>query len=151
YEGIAVYDSVMAIDGGYEPFAVDLEAPDDASAEAAVAAAAHRILVYYLPAQAPTILDPAYAASLATIPDGQTKRDGIETGEQVADLLISERADDGFRASVTYTAPNPAVPGVWIPTAQSAPVGTYLPFLRPFSLNSPDQFRPGGPPPLASK
>ena len=31
-----------------------------ASAEAAVAAAAHRILAHYLPAQAPTILDPAY-------------------------------------------------------------------------------------------
>src|SRR5262249_60386018 len=32
YAGIAVYDSVIAIDGGYEPFAVDLEAPHHASA-----------------------------------------------------------------------------------------------------------------------
>ena len=74
----------MAIEGGYEPFAVDVDAPDGASAEAAVAAAAHRILVHYLPAQAPTILDPAYAASLATIPDGQAKTDGVAVGESVA-------------------------------------------------------------------
>ena len=67
----------MAVKGGYEPFAVDVDAPGGASAEAAVAAAAHRILVHYLPAQAPTILDPAYTASLATIPDGQAKTDGV--------------------------------------------------------------------------
>ena len=52
YVAIAVYDSVMAVKGGYEPFAVDVDAPGGASAEAAVAAAAHRILVHYLPAQA---------------------------------------------------------------------------------------------------
>ena len=46
---IAVYDSVMAMEGGYEPFAVDLDAPDGTSSEAAVAAAARRILVHYLP------------------------------------------------------------------------------------------------------
>ena len=67
YVGIAVYDSVMAIEGGYEPFAVDIDAPDGASAEAAVAAAAHRILLHYLPAQA-GIVDPAYEASLAHDP-----------------------------------------------------------------------------------
>ena len=60
YVAVGVYDSVVAIKGGYEPFAVDVRAPRGASAEAAVAAAAHRILVHYLPAQGPTILDPAY-------------------------------------------------------------------------------------------
>jgi hypothetical protein len=50
YVAIAVYDSVIAVEGGYEPFAVDVETPPGASAEAAVAAAAHRILVHYLPA-----------------------------------------------------------------------------------------------------
>ena len=42
YVAIAVYDSVMAIEGGYRPFAIDVDAPAGASAEAAVAAAAHR-------------------------------------------------------------------------------------------------------------
>jgi hypothetical protein len=151
YVAIAVYDSVMAIEGGYRPFAIDVDAPAGASAEAAVAAAAHRILVHYLPAQRPGILDPAYTASQATIPDGQAKTDGVATGEQVAALLIAERADDGFRAPVTYTPPDPPIPGVWIPTAPTPPIGTYLGLMRPFSLDSADQFRPGGPPALDSK
>jgi vanadium-dependent haloperoxidase-like protein len=151
YVGIAVYDSVMAVEGGYRPFANDVDAPQGSSAEAAVAAAAHGTLVNYLPAQAPTILDPAYKASLATIPDGQAKTDGIATGEKVAALLISQRSDDGFRAPVTYTPPDPPIPGVWIPTAQTPPIGTYLGLMRPFSLESADQFRPQGPPALSSK
>ena len=141
---------MLAIEGGYEPFAVDVDAPDGASPEAAVVAAAHAILVHYLPDQAATILDPAYLQSLATIPDGQAKDDGVATGEEVAAILIEQRADDGFRAPVTYTPPDPPIPGVWIPTAPSPPIGTYLPFMRPFSLDSPDQFRPGGPPPLST-
>jgi hypothetical protein len=151
YVAIAVYDSVMAVEGGYRPFAVKVDAPEGASAEAAVAAAAHRILVHYLPAQAPTILDPAYVASLATIPGGQAKTDGVATGEEVAALLIAERAGDGFRAPVTYTPPNPPIPGVWLPTAPTPPLGTYLGLMEPFSLKSADQFRPKRPPALSSK
>jgi hypothetical protein len=151
YTGIAVYDSVTAIDGGYQPFAVDVDAPRGASAPAAVAAAAHRILVHYLAAQKLTILDPAYAASLSTIPDGTAKTDGIAVGEEIADLLIAQRADDGFRAPVTYTPPNPPIPGVWIPTAPTPPIAPYAGLMRPFSLDSADEFRPDGPPALNSK
>ncbi len=151
YVAIAVYDSVMSVKGGYEPFMVDVDAPAGTSAEAAVSAAAHSILVHYLPAQAPTILDPAYAASLTTIPDGQSKTDGIAVGNGIAALVIAVRAGDGFRTPVTYTAPNPPIPGVWLPTASTPPVGTYLGLMRPFSLESADQFRPDGPPALDSK
>jgi PAP2 superfamily len=151
YESIAVYDSVMAIEGGYRPFAIDAEAPEGASAEAAVVAAAHAILVHYLPNQRLTILDPAYDQSLGTIDDGQAKDDGVTTGEAVARLLIEQRADDGFRDPVTYAPPDPPIPGVWIPTAPTPPLGTYMPYMRPFSIRSPDQFRPGGPPPLSSR
>ena len=148
---IAVYDSLMAIRGGYQPFAVDVEAPDGASAEAAVAAAARDTLVHYLPAQAATIIDPAYATSLGTIPDGQAKDDGIATGQEVAAILIAQRADDGFRAAVTYTPPDPPIPGVWIPTSQAPAIGTYMQFMRPFSNETAGQFRPAGPPALSSK
>jgi hypothetical protein len=150
YVGIAVYDSVMAIEGGYEPFAVDVDAPEDASAEAAVAAAARRVLVHYLPGQA-GIVEAAYAASLATIPNGQAKADGVTVGTAVADLLIAQRSGDGFRAPVAYTPPSPPIPGVWLPTAITPPIGTYLGLMRPFSINSADQFRPGGPPALNSE
>lgn len=150
YVAIAVYDAVMAIEGGYEPFAVEVEV-DNASPQAAVAAAARRILAHYLPAQAPTIIDPAYATSLATIPDGPAKTNGIAVGDSVAQLLIAQRSDDGFRAAVTYTPPNPPSPGDWIPTAPTPPIGTYLGLMEPFSLESADQFRPDGPPALSSR
>ena len=150
YLGVAVYDAVMAVEGGYEPFAVDLDAPDGASSQAAVAAAARRILVHYLPAQAASIVEPAYVASLATIADGQAETDGVATGDAVARRLIELRSGDGFRAPVTYTPPNPPIAGVWLPTAPTPPIGPYLGLMDPFSLRSADQFRPGGPPPLDS-
>jgi hypothetical protein len=151
YVAVAVYDAVMAIEGGYEPFAVEVDAPDGASAQAAVAAAAHGVLVHYLPAQETTILDPALVTSLGSIPDSQAKTDGVTVGEEVAAQLIALRADDGFRAAVTYTPPNPPIPGVWLPTATTPPIGPYLGLMDPFSLDSADQFRPAGPPPLRSR
>ncbi len=150
YVAIAVYDAVMAVEGGYEPFAVDLDAPDGASPQAAVAASARQVLLHYLPAQE-AIINGAYTTSLGTIPDGKAEDDGVRIGDQVAAALIAQRADDGFRASVPYTPPVPPVPGVWIPTATTPPIGTYLGGMRPFSLDSADQFRPGGPPDLGSR
>jgi hypothetical protein len=151
YVGIAVYDSVIAIEGGYEPFAVDVDAPQGASPEAAVVAAAYAILVHYMPAQQATIFDPAYEQSLGTIPEGQAKDDGVATGEFVARVFIRERVDDGFRVSVPYVPPDPPIPGVWIPTAQTPPLGTYMPNMTPFSLRRPSQFRPHGPRRLSSR
>ena len=150
YVAIAVYDSVMAIKGGHEPFAVDVDAPANTSAEAAVAAAARRVLENYLPAQT-GIVETAYAASLSGIPDGVAKTNGVTVGTAVADLLIVQRSDDGFRANVGYTPPNPAGPGDWVPTAATPPIGSYLGRMRPFALRSADQFRPKGPPALGSK
>ena len=151
YVAIAVYDSVMAVEGGYEPFAVDVDAPDGASAEAAVAAAAHDVLAHYLPAQQASIIDPAYTASLSTIPPGTARDDGEAVGQDVAARLIALRANDHFRTPVTYTAPNPPIPGVWLPTAPTPPIGTYMGLMVPFSMESADQFRPAGPPALDSK
>ena len=151
YVAIAEYDAVMAIHEDYRPFAVRADAPRGASAEAAVAAAAHAILVHYLPAQVAGILDPAYVTSLASIPTGQAKTDGVAVGERVAAALIAQRANDGFRASYAYTPPNPPIPGAWLPTASTPPIGTYLGHMRPFALESADQFRPDGPPALGSK
>ena len=121
YAGIAVYDAVMAVRHKYEPFAIRTNAPRGASPEAAVVAAAHRIYEHYLPTQEATILDPAYDASLATIPDGQAKTDGVAVGLRVANAFIALRADDGFREDVGYTPPDPALPGDWVPTAATPP------------------------------
>lgn len=151
YVAIAVYDAAVAVDGDGDFFAVDADAPRGASAEAAVSTAAHRVLAHYLPTQQPAILDPAYQASLASIPDGAAETAGVAVGEEVAAALIELRRDDGFRAPVAYTPPVPAPAGTWIPTAPTPPLGTFLPAMRPFALRSADQFRPDGPPELGSR
>jgi hypothetical protein len=76
----AVYDAVNAIVGGYEPYlgAPAMADPGD-SAPAAVATAAHHVLVGLFPAQQAT-LDGQLVTSLAAIPDGDPKTGGIEVG-----------------------------------------------------------------------
>jgi PAP2 superfamily len=152
YVGIAVYDAVMAVEGGYQPFAVDLDAPDGASPEAAVAAAARTVLSHYLPGQVGSIIAPAFDASMATLPDGAAKIAGVEVGTEVAERLIALRADDGYRSpQPPYVPPDPPIPGVWLPTAFTPPIGIWLGEMQPFSLRSADQFRPKGPPALDSR
>jgi len=72
----AIYDSVNSISKKYSPYLVSIDAPAGASAEAATAAAAHRTLVGLYPAQAGKF-DAALQSSLAKIPDGKAKQDGI--------------------------------------------------------------------------
>src|SRR6476661_5724241 len=49
YVQAAVFDAVDAVDGGYQPYVGDLRAHGTTNADAAVAAAAHRILVSQFP------------------------------------------------------------------------------------------------------
>jgi hypothetical protein len=63
---LAVHDALNAIDRRFEPYAVDAWAPPNTSPEAAIAAAAHRVLIRLVPSAA-AVLDAAYAESLAAI------------------------------------------------------------------------------------
>src|SRR6195952_1043589 len=49
FVSIAMFDAVVAIDGGYQTYAYHGRAPSHASAEVAAATAAHRILKNYFP------------------------------------------------------------------------------------------------------
>lgn len=148
YMHIAIYDAVNAIEGGYTVFAVSpSNIPPGASAEAATVEAAYRILRYLYPAQA-AYLDAQYAASLATIPDGQAKLDGIAVGDEVAALFLTSRVGDGRGANVSYTPGSG--PGAWIPTSPAPPAQVWLSQMRPFAIESPSQFRPEPPPGLNS-
>src|SRR5258706_3667240 len=51
YSSIAVYDAVNAIHHRVQPFYYKGKAPEGASDEAADLAAAHRVMVHYLPVQ----------------------------------------------------------------------------------------------------
>ncbi len=145
----AVYNAVVGIEGRYAPYKWHAHGPSTASPEAAAVTAAHHVLLTYFPAsRAP--LDAAYADSLAKIPEGEAKRQGVAFGARAAEHLIELREGDGRFAPVEFTAP-PA-PGVWRPTppAHLPFVDTWLGRLRPLLLTSPDQFRPGEPPALSS-
>jgi hypothetical protein len=95
-------------------------------------------------------LDAALGASLAQIPDGVAKDQGIRYGERAAERIVELRADDGRFAPITFDqAP---APGVWRPTPPAlAPFfGPWLGQVDPFVIASPAQFDPGPPPPIAS-
>ena len=66
YESIAVYDAVNSIHRRFKPFYYDGRSPRYASDEAAVIAAAHRILVHYFPAQQ-IAFDALYKTSLESL------------------------------------------------------------------------------------
>ena len=154
---VAIYDAAVAIEGGYKPYAIQLTAPPDTSAAAAIATAAHHTLVGLQPALGLTpaqqgILDGDYAAYLAAIPDGTAKTNGITIGEQVASAVLALRSNDGREQNPTLADLNPPAPGpgVWQPDPTRPALGLRLPGMRPLALKSASQFRPDGPNPLTS-
>src|SRR5262249_30991430 len=146
----AIYDAVNAIAGySFEPYGVTPEVTAPASPEAATTAAAHGVLVVLFPAQKAD-LDAKYAASLALIPDGPAKTNGIVVGQDTAAGILALRINDRRTASVPYTPGSG--PGVWMLTppgflpAAAPQVAIVLPWL----LEHPAQFRAPGPPDLTS-
>src|SRR5262249_25528618 len=77
---LAIFDSVNAIDRRFPPYAVQALADPAASPEAAAVAAAHAVLVNVYPGRQ-AALDAAYTTSLAALPDGTPKSEGIAVGE----------------------------------------------------------------------
>ena len=144
----AVYDAVVAIEGGYRPYVLKVGRKPGASLDAAVASAAHAVLIHYFPAQQ-AALDTDYANSLAAIPDGLAKRDGVALGQAAADAIIALRRGDGLEADINFKLPSVG-PAAWQLTPGVAPQTPWVSRLRPFMLLKPDQFRPGPPPNLAS-
>jgi hypothetical protein len=159
YMGIvhaAIYDAALAIEGGYQPYAIALRAPRGTSAAAAISTAAHHVLVGLQPSLGLTAaqqaaLDARYAAYIAAMPDDGARRDGVEVGARVAAAVLSLRANDGRERnpSLEDLGPPPPGPGVW--TVGTVPaLGLRLPGMRPLALRRASQFRPGGPPALSS-
>jgi len=149
YVQAAVYDAVVSIQGHYQPYDLKLKRRPTASVDAAVAAAAHDVLVHYFPAQK-AALDADYSTSLAAIPDGPRKTAGIQAGQEAAAGIIALRQGDGVEANIGFSMPAPA-PGVWQLPAGQTPQTPWVAKMQPFLLQSPDQFRPGPPPALTSQ
>ncbi len=149
YVQAAVYDATITIDGGGRPYGPWQRPRRHASVDAAVATAAHDMLVHLLPAQAPA-LDVAYATALAAIPDGRAKDSGIAVGRLAAAGIVAIRQGDGYEADIGFVMPAPA-PGVWQLLPGQSPLIPWASKMRPFLMVAPDQFRPGPPPALTSR
>jgi hypothetical protein len=171
YASAAVYDAVVAIEGGFEPYGTAIAAPAGASVDAAVVEAAYRTLWAYFPpescnpASPPAVyafclgirpsLDASYAEALAAIPPGQARTDGQAVGLQAANDIMALRSGDGRMTPIAVSTPFPTLPpgpGVWRRTPPfAAPLVPWLGNVRPFILQSVDQFLPDPPPSLASE
>lgn len=152
YMGIvhaAIYDVAVTIHGGYRPYAIALTAPPETTPAAAIAAAAHAVLVGLLPTQVAD-LDNRYAEYLAKLPNNIAKTNGKVLGEQVATAILSMRASDGRIAESQHVQPRTG-PGVFEPDPTRPVLGFRLSRIRPLALASPKQFRPVAPSALGSQ
>lgn len=154
---IAVHDALNSIKPKYKRYAFQ-EREQHADPDAAVASAAYWIMKRTTLVGNPP-LDQWYNESLATVPDGESKKLGEELGKRSADALIANRANDGFSQLVINSAnpPNGVNPGEyrstltalnWVPTQTLVAVrnlpnwGTVM---KPWVIESNQQFRPAGP------
>jgi PAP2 superfamily len=152
----AVYDAVNAIEGGYEPYlgAPAMADPSD-STPAAVARAAHDVLVALFPGQS-AVLDAKLATSLAAIPDAG-KAGGVEVGAAAAAAMLAARTGDGRFPSTPFTVIQGTRPGEWRSTAFTStgqPVVEPAPWVGnvdPFIVPDVEALRSAGPNPLTSE
>jgi hypothetical protein len=147
----AVYGAVNAVDRHGRPYLVNRSYPK-ASADAAAATAAFRVLDSLFSATNHAALQTAYDASLEAIPSGPSKEQGIEVGRMAADAMLAEGHDGRTVIGCTFGS---GLPGVWQPLAgpMGAPLCDPTPWVanaKPFVLKSPSQFRTAGPYPLGS-
>src|SRR5690606_6725447 len=119
----AIYDAVMMIERTHQPYNAGLPAaPRTASKTAAVATAAHRVIVgvQVTPALSPAIIARVNARladsiAAATSADGTAAvQAGIAAGEAAAQAMLEVRANDGRFVPTPVEAGDQ--PGQWRPT-----------------------------------
>lgn len=146
---LAIYDAVMAITGTHKPYAQAVQpAQSGASQEAAVAAAAYRVLQVLFPSRS-ALYQAAYDSALAAIADGDAKTRGLAIGTAAANAVLNLRANDGRSVVLATYVPGTA-PGQFRTANAAGVVNANLPYVRPFALQNAAQFRPAGPPALTS-
>jgi hypothetical protein len=169
----AVHDALNAIDRRYDAYYFEGPADPAASPDAAVAAAAHTVLVgvigsFGTPAQkgaALALVEQAYQVSLARVTDAPARNKGVAVGRAAGAAMLTLRRDDGATKDAPYTPgmgpgkwrphPNPVPPNPPIanPDAARGFGPSALPGwvnVTPFTLLSASQFWLPGPPALPS-
>jgi hypothetical protein len=113
YPSAAVYDAVVAIEGGFEPYGPPITAPPGASVDCAVVEAAYRTHRYYFSSFPGLVanLDGYYAEALSNF-GGCTADGGAGTlvGQTAATNIIELRTDDGRMTPINVTSSFPTLP-----------------------------------------
>ncbi len=146
---LAMHDALNAIDPVYSSYAFTGK-DSNAHPVAAAANAAYTVLVHEIP-DGTQFLDSVLQITLATVPDGETKDRGIILGKKAGQAILDARENDGSDGSPFGQLPPSTVPGVY----QIVPPFDFIysPFwvdVKPFGLQSNNQFRPGPYPALGS-
>ncbi len=157
---LAIHDALNAIDRRYASYAPRVSAPRNADPDAAVAKAAHDVLVptiRAIPAPFPdacrdagvAVVEEAYAAALATIPSNSRRAAGLATGAAAASRILAMRVGDGSDTPlIVADFPQGATPGAWRFTADRP--FAFAPgwgSVKPFAVSQPVEVP--GPLPLA--
>ena len=148
---LAVFDAVNSIVGGHAPYLSGLpEVSEEGSVDAAVATAAHDVLIGLGRAPVPALPEPVrgwlavgYAETLAAIPDGPAKDAGIDAGAAAAAAMLASRDGDGRFVADPFT--EGSGPGAWRPTSGVNDPAAWVRNVRPFTLDSSLQFLSEGP------
>jgi hypothetical protein len=149
----AVYDAVNAIDRGHQPYLLDVDElgiDPGASIQAAIATAAHDVLVAIVTnAVQLGIIEAAYTATRDDVANGAAEDAGVAAGAAAADAMLDFRDHDGFMAPFVFDPGDQ--PGDWRPDTPTAlDPDPWVSNLKPFLINSPEQFRTDGPNALTS-
>ena len=156
---VAIHDALNAIDRRSRPYAYDARVRRGTSPDAAIAAAAHDVLVpglrelskYAVPScidAGVASVEADYVAALAAVRDGRAKTRGVALGKAAAAAIRALRADDLL---TELLVPDDAYPEGTAPGEYRFTPGTPFAFgprlgeVKPFVLNDGSQFRPGPP------
>jgi hypothetical protein len=148
----AIHDAVQAYDQRFEPYAVEITGASG-SPVAAIAKAAHDVLVARFPAQTAS-LDATYNAYLASHGGLSQNDPGVSVGQLAAAAIIALRANDGSWPANPPVFNGGTAPGEWRPTPPGfAPMAVaWLGAVTPFTLKDSTQFRVNqAPPDLSSR
>jgi len=149
---VAIFDAVNGITHMNHGWLINEPAPAGADMDAAVASAAYTVLNQLWTWTNPRTVEIAYEKSLAAIPDGQAKTDGIAWGKKVALAILDKRSTSGYNKPIAgvYSSQDP---GKWreTPPTFRPPLLPFWGKVTPFVMTSPSQFRAPPPLPIGSK
>src|SRR5262249_46234827 len=149
---IAVFDAIIAVEGGYRSYTGLARVRGDVSTKAAVAHAAHDTLVELFPSQRASF-DEELKDSMRRLRDSSTAIfNGVRLGKRGADAILDQRSADGSQHAepilgVDHTTSDAA--GHWRQdpiSLSTVALGAHWGEVRPFVMASGSQFRAPPPP-----